>query len=107
MKNGEAHVCLSGNGFCDRAAGLGQLLDRENVVHIGAAKSAVLFGDYNAAEAKLVHFLQQRLNAEKPLVDLQRVRTNALVGVFFVYFLQFAFFFGKNGVHIIALLSWI
>ena len=104
VENGEAHVCLSGNGFRDRAAGLGKLLNGKNIVNIAAAETAVLFGNYNAAEAKLVHFLQQRFNAEKPLVDLQRVRTNALVGILFVYHLQCAFFFCKNGVHRINLL---
>lgn len=104
VENGEAHVGLTGNGFRDRAAGLGKLLNGKNIVNIAAAEATVFLRDNDAAEAKLVHFLQQRLNAEKPLVDLQRVRTNALVGILFVYHLQCAFFFCKNGVHRINLL---
>ena len=87
VQDGEAHIRLAGNGFCNGAAGFGELLNGEHIVYIAAAQSAVLLGDDDAAEAQLVHFLEQRLNAEQALVDLQRVRADAFIGVLFIYLL--------------------
>lgn len=87
VQDGEAHIRLAGNGFCNGAAGFGEFLNGEHIVYIAAAQSAVLLGDDDAAEAQLVHFLEQGLNAEQTLVDLQRVRADAFIGVLFIYLL--------------------